>query len=194
MGIDINVWKPELEIKYNNANKIAYYGALASSRNSSAAISIYKNILPKLWLKNNNIEFWIIGSNPPSNIIDIGLKDDRVKVTGFVKNIINLLSNMTFAIIPFQGTYGFRSRIVELMSVELPVITTKDAVDGMGFSHGEGIFFADELNDYIFYSSKFLENNKYLEKNKKIARDSISNKWDLKNTYDKLSHDLYNSI
>ena len=64
----------------------------------------------------------------------------------------------------------------------------------MGFSHGEGIFFADELNDYISHSSNLLEDNKYLEKNKKIARLTISNKWDLKNTYDKLSHDLYNSI
>ena len=65
--------------KYNSSIKIAYYGALASIRNSSAAVGIYENILPKLWLKNNKIEFWIIGSNPPSNIINIGLKDDRVK-------------------------------------------------------------------------------------------------------------------
>ena len=63
-----------------------------------------------------------------------------MKVPGYVEDLSSILSDVDLAVIPFEGKYGFRSRLIELMYYGIPVLTTEDAIWGMGFTPGIDIF------------------------------------------------------
>ena len=74
-------------------------------------------------------------------------RDPRVKVTGFVEEVAPLLASMHAAVVPWIGRYGFRSRVVELMAVGVPVVATPDAVAGMDLHDGEEILLGESTEE-----------------------------------------------
>ena len=146
MGIDFEKWSIKRE--FSTPQRIAYYGGLGSKHNQQSALFCYNEIMPLVWDKLNNIELWIIGSNPPKDIRNLELIDNRVKVTGYLKNVQDTLKTMSVVICPWNGTYGFRSRIIEIMALGIPTITTSDAISGMDLKDSEGIYIAQDSNDY----------------------------------------------
>ena len=130
MGIELKKW----EIKRNIISplRVGYYGGLQSTHNQNDALKCYNKIMPIVWETFKNTQLWIIGSSPPINITNIPAIDDRVHVTGFVEDVKNILSTMSVVICPWEGVYGFRSRIIELMALGIPIVTSREAVEGMG--------------------------------------------------------------
>jgi glycosyltransferase involved in cell wall biosynthesis len=142
MGISMEKWP----YSYDPATppRVAYYGGLGSARNSKAALACHREVMPVVWSRRPDAEYWIIGSNPPQALRDLEA-DVRVKVTGFVEQPPELLGSMSVVLCPWQGTYGFRSRVVEVLAAGAPMVAFRDAVDGMDFSDGEGIVLVDDL-------------------------------------------------
>jgi glycosyltransferase involved in cell wall biosynthesis len=50
---------------------------------------------------------------------------------------------MTCVACPWSGTYGFRSRLVEVMSLGVPTVASREAVWGMELDTSGGILLAD---------------------------------------------------
>jgi len=67
------------------------------------------------------------------------------EVMGFVADLGAATTDVQLAVIPWQGKYGFRSRIIELMALGIPVLTTYDAVWGMGLTNGNQLLL---INDF----------------------------------------------
>lgn len=51
---------------------------------------------------------------------------------------------MALVLCPWSSTYGFRSRIVEVMSLGILVVATSDAVYGTGLELSEGIILVNK--------------------------------------------------
>ena len=162
MGIDFNKWNFKREI--TSPQRIGYYGGLGSIHNQNSARFCYQKIMPLIWSELTDIELWLIGSNPPKDIRNLELIDNRVKVTGYIKNIQDILKTISIVICPWNGTYGFRSRIIEIMALGIPIITTKDAISGMDLKNSEGIYLARDPIEYAKISLTLLQ-----EKNKNIS-------------------------
>jgi len=170
MGIDFNKWAVKREI--TSPQRIGYYGGLGSVHNQNNAKFCYEKIMPLIWNEIQDIELWLIGSDPPKNIRNIELFDNRVKVTGYIKNIKNTLKTISVIICPWNGTYGFRSRIIEIMALGLPIITTNDAIFGMNLKDSKGIYIADNLIDYSEICLTLLQ-----EKNKNISEGKMNSQY-----------------
>ena len=139
--------------------------------------------MPHIWSKIPTTELWIIGSNPPDNIKLLSKKDNRLKITGYVKDVENILRTMTAVVIPWSGTYGFRSRVIEVMALGLPLVTTQDAVNGMGLKNGKGIYMCSDLECMIEKLTKLMCNE---QKNKILgeeAKNQIIKMYNFENTY-----------
>lgn len=136
MGIDLSrwpyCWRPE------SPPRVAYYGGMGSPRNQSSAIECLRQVMPTVWASHPDARLWIVGSNPPPTIRNLEA-DARVRVTGFVDEVGPLLGTMSVVLCPFSGTYGFRSRVVEVLAAGAPMVAFHDAVAGMDLVHGDGI-------------------------------------------------------
>ena len=191
MGIDFKKWSIKRE--FSTPQRIAYYGGLGSKHNQQSALFCYNKVMPLVWDRLNNIELWIIGSNPSKNIKNLSLIDNRVKVTGYVEDIKEILKTISVVLCPWNGTYGFRSRIIEVMALEIPIITTKEAIRGMGLKDSRGIYISEKSTDYSNFSIELLQENKKNISDGMYNRKFSSNLYSLKKTYNRVP-DFINSI
>lgn len=184
MGVKFETKCSISDPKPNNKTtfEVCYYGGLGFKKNSDDAIRVFNEISK---IDNDTISYKIIGSNPPQNIKN--LKSKKVAVVGYVENLELAFKNCDLAVIPFSGKYGFRSRIIELMYYGVPVLTTNDAVWGMGFTNNENIFIIKNENNFSLQISKLLLDNELRNKIAKNAQQKVLKEFTFEETYDKFS-------
>ena len=191
MGIDKSKWN---EVWKNPETvNIAYYGGLGSEHNKNSAMLVLDEIMPKIWVEFPKAEYWIIGSNPPDEI-KILAENPKVEVTGFVEDVAKLLTQMSVVVIPWKGTYGFRSRVVEVMAQGVPVVTSFDAVDGMNLSDGYGILLTNSESELTEKTLQILRDSEFAVSLSKQAIEIVEKQFTMQSTYGELAEELQNFI
>ncbi len=176
-------------IKQKNEFVILYYGGLGSERNYKAAIQVIDAVNS---IHNLSIKLKIIGSNPPLLLKKIAENNEKVTLLGFVENIADEFQNIDLAVIPFEGKYGFRSRIIELMHYGIPILTTSDSVWGMGFKHNFNILIYDNNLPHELETS--LIDYKLRNAIAVNAKKTIEEEFTFEKTYQKFASDLHKII
>lgn len=146
--------------------------------------------MPRVWQKQPETEFWIVGSNPPSAIQKL-TQDRRVTVTGFVKHPQDVLRMMTAVLCPWSGTYGFRSRVVEVMALGVPIIATPEAVAGMELEDDKGILLAETDERLAHHALTLLRDICWAREQSVLARQQVETKYSFAATYDRLAQELH---
>lgn len=187
MGIDLASWPYSWNPQ--RPARIAYYGGLGSPHNQQAALRCLDRIMPEVWNRFPETTFWLVGSNPQGALLKRS-EDPRVVVTGFVEDVQRLLRTMTAVVCPWSGTYGFRSRLVEVMALGVPVVTTPDAISGMEFEDGHGVLVGQGDRDLAQHVLSLLSDDHYSIQQSRNARFEIEGRYDVSNTYGKLIKDL----
>jgi glycosyltransferase involved in cell wall biosynthesis len=187
MGTDLSrwpyCWRPA------NPFRLAYYGGLGGRHNELAALRCHDHIMPQIWKTFPDAELWLVGSNPSERLRRL-TSDSRVKVTGFVEKVQDILCTMSLVLCPWSGTYGFRSRIVEVMALGVPLVATPAAVDGMELESGRGIILADSDNALAERALELLSAPHQLEAQSRLARSEMERLYNLDNTYGRLMTEL----
>jgi glycosyltransferase involved in cell wall biosynthesis len=188
MGIDFDSFSKPKSIKSNKL-VILYYGGLGNPRNVNEAIAVYEYFVKE----NPNIdEYRVVGSNPPSHLKDFINVDPRIRLTGFVNDLSDVFADVTLAIIPFWGKFGFRSRIIELMYYHIPVLTTSESVWGMGFTPDEDIFLFGDYKEMKLKAEGLIKNQSLLEDVSRAAKLKIENTYSFASTYELFARKLLN--
>ena len=192
MGVDLNLW-PYSSQPCSGVTRFAYYGGLGSLHNALDAQHCAKHIMPKIWERIPDAEFWIIGSSPPDSVLELA-KDPRIHVTGYVEDVGGVLADVVALICPWSGRYGFRSRLVEVMALGVPTIVTPEAVDGMEFDDGSGVFFCSKDEEFAAVAIRLAEDSALLEESSRLARSSVERLYGFESTYGRLASDLLGQI
>jgi len=129
MGVHLEKWPYGHEP--SDPPRLAYYGGLNTTARELAVLQCVEEIMPVVWDRYPECEFWVVGANPTPKIVRLG-DHPRVRVTGFVDDPAATLGSMWGLLCPFSGQFGFRSRLIEVMACGVPIIGTPDAVYGMG--------------------------------------------------------------
>jgi len=91
---------------------------------------------------------------------------------------------------PWSGAYGFRSRIVEVMALGVPLVASPEAVDGMELESGRGIILANSDNAMAERALELLSAPDQLEAQSRLARSEMERLYSLENTYGRLMTEL----
>ena len=187
MGIDLTKWT----YRWSPAAppRVGFYGGLNARLNRQSALRCARQIMPLIWRDVPDTEFWIVGANPPSEIADLQA-DPRIHVTGFVKDVASVLATMRVVLCPWRGTYGFRSRLIEVMAVGTPVVATPDAVFGMGLEAGRGLLLAEEDGMLADHCCMLLRNLAMAHNHSVQAREQVDRQFNFDTTYGRLARDL----
>jgi glycosyltransferase involved in cell wall biosynthesis len=188
MGIDFSCFSKPKSVKSNKL-VILYYGGLGNPRNTNEAIAVYEYFVKE----NTNIdEYRVVGSNPTARLKDFIKVNPRISLTGFVNDLSCVFADVTLAIIPFWGKFGFRSRIIELMYYNIPVLTTSESVWGMGFTSDVDIFLFENYEEMKLKAERLIKNQNLLEDVSKAAKLKIENTYSYATTYELLAKRLFN--
>ena len=183
MGTDLGLWPYSWQPV--SPPRIAYYGALSTQHNQRDALRCYEKIMPRVWSEFPEAELWLIGSDPPESLRRL-TSDPRVKVTGFVEDVQSLLASMALVLCPWVGTYGFRSRLIEVMALGVPLVTCPDAVYGMDLEHGKGLFLGADDKQLAGHVLSLIRSPKLSQEQSRLARQSVEERYSVGSTYERL--------
>jgi glycosyltransferase involved in cell wall biosynthesis len=181
MGTDLSLW-PACWQPVTTPRRVAYYGGLGSLHNQQDAHLCYREIMPVIWEQFPDVELWIVGNDPPAIIKDLE-RDARMHVTGFVENPQDILKTMSLVLCPWSGTYGFRSRLVEVMALGVPVVASQEAVFGMCLDEGQGIVLAETPAAMAERALNWISNPMELQQQSLLARSQMERKFSYQVTY-----------
>jgi glycosyltransferase involved in cell wall biosynthesis len=173
---------------------IVYYGGLSNPRNTNAALEVYNSITGSHAFETQTWNYKVIGSGPPKVLSDLAIQDPSVQVLGFVEDLGAALSDADLAVIPFEGKYGFRSRLIELMHYGVPVLTTRDAIWGMGFIEGTHLFIYENGENLGEKIMQLLSDPAKRNRVALNAKSFIETEFTFEATYLKLSRELKKMI
>ena len=176
-------------VKEFKGEKIVYYGGLGNNKNEADAkivIDLYRNlklIIPNLTLK-------IIGSNPSTDLKNYVNNDSNIDLTGYVEDLEFCLKDVDVAVIPFSGKYGFRSRLIELMYYQIPIVTSSDAIWGMGFTINKDIMIYSDLHMLASDAKSIIQDISKLRVIADSAREKVIREYSFEATYVEFSRKM----
>lgn len=141
-GVDTNYFK-------NNGSddeKIVFLGDMSTPPNNDAVRYFVKNIYPKI-LEDYEIPFYVVGRNPSYYIKSLA-DEKHITVTGSVDDVRTFLTKDSIFITPMISGTGIKNKILEAMSMELPVVSTSIGISGISAKDNEEFLLADNEQEF----------------------------------------------
>ena len=126
---------------FSQRSDLVFIGNYEHRPNVDGVLYFVKDVFPQVLKKIPTIKFFIVGSNPPQEII--ALSSDNIVVLGFVPDITDVMNQVRISINPLRFGAGIKGKLITCMSYGLPCIGTSIAAEGMSLTHEKNILIAD---------------------------------------------------
>ncbi len=127
---------------FHRRSGFIFIGGYRHSPNVDAVLHFVGNIWPLVRAQLPGVEFHVVGSDPPAEILDLDGKDG-VHVLGYVPDIAASLSHVRVAVAPLRYGAGLKGKVVTGLAHGVPCIATPVAAEGMHLQDGVNVVLAD---------------------------------------------------
>ncbi len=173
-GVDTHLYRP-LPANQNTAH-LLFIGKMSYPPCSDAALYFCREILPLIRQRAKNAELWIVGREPPQEVMN--LEGDGVHVTGWVEDVIPYYERSSVCVVPLRAGGGTRLKILEAMSLGRPVVSSSIGCEGLDVRDGEEILIADTPEEFAEKTSRLLDDLKLRQSISIKARQLVENQYD----------------
>lgn len=155
----------------NIINSVAFLGRMDYQPNIDATMWFVDNIFP---LINKDINFYIVGSNPPAKISNLAKVSDRIHVTGFVDDPFYILNSCSAIVAPMQTGGGIQNKILEAMALGKVVITNSLGANPIiGAKDQVNLLCEDNISQYANLVNDVVNNKETYENIGKNAKKFV---------------------
>lgn len=178
LGVDINFFCPtNLQYKYCNQKPILLFtGIMNYGPNEDAAIKLINFVFPEIYKFYPNALLYIVGSNPTNRIIQLAKKYDGINVTGYVPDIREYYKMCYLYLCPLSYGAGMKNKVLEALSMGLPVIATSQAVSGLP-PRIPGVIVSNNFKNFIENCLELISNENLVSSLSEKARSYIVNNY-----------------
>jgi GT2 family glycosyltransferase len=131
---------------FDERQDIMYLGGYQHPPNVDGVLYFIEEIFPKVKDKIPNLKFYVVGSNPPPELIAKGTED--ILVTGYVKDLSEYVDRCRLSVAPLRYGAGIRGKIATSLSYGLPCVSSSLGVEGMRLTDGHDALIADEPSEF----------------------------------------------
>jgi len=128
-GVDLEYWNRTSGAL--GQNTIVFTGGMRYAPNTDAALQLIHHVLPRVRQSVPDARLLIVGHSPPPALVEAGASTPGVEVTGFVDDVRPYLEQSTVFAAPLRFGAGIQNKLLEAMAMEVPVITSQLAADGL---------------------------------------------------------------
>ena len=167
----------------NTENSIFHLGAMDWKPNVEGMNWFLKQVKPLIEIKNN-IKIYIAGKNMPTNYITYQNKNTIIQTS--IQDAKKYIQNKGILFVPLLSGSGIRIKILEAMSLGVPVISTSIGAEGIPYINQKNIMIADHPIDFANAIHTLIENPAMAKKignngrtliKRYFAKNSIIKKW-----------------
>jgi sugar transferase (PEP-CTERM/EpsH1 system associated) len=155
---------------------LLFVGSMDYHANAEAVIWFCREIWPQLAAEFKNLDFKIVGRNPPPAVQ--ALASPRIVVTGTVDDVRPHYHEAFAVLVPLRVGGGTRLKILEAMAAGVPVISTRLGAEGIAAEDQKEIFLADTPADMSAAIQSLLTNPDLAPRLRKAARTLVESRYD----------------
>jgi polysaccharide biosynthesis protein PslH len=161
---------------------LLYVGNMDYTANAHAVIYFCKEILPLVRRAVNDVELWIVGSDPLPEVRR--LVGDGIRVTGRVDDVVPYYRQSSVCIVPLRAGSGIRLKILESMALGRPVVSTSLGCEGLDVEDGTNIMIADSTEQFAEKTIRLLTDAALRDSIASNARQLVETHYD----WDAIAH------
>ena len=169
-GVDYDYFSPkEFTCPFKQAGDevMVFTGAMDYWANVDAVSWFAKDVFPYIQRKMAGAEFYIVGSNPTTEVKQLGALAG-VTVTGRVDDVRPYLRHAKLVVAPMRIARGVQNKVLEAFSMGKPVVATSNALEGIERQHLYHCHEKNEENEFAHACVQELSGNvRYYEQNRK---------------------------
>ena len=120
---------------------VVFTGAMDYWPNVDAVVWFANEIFPAVRAQYPDTSFYIVGSRP-GTAVNALTAVEGVTVTGRVPDIRPYLAHAHVAVAPLRVARGVQNKVLEAMAMARPIVTTPEALEGVGARVGEEVLCA----------------------------------------------------
>ena len=149
-GVDTKQFKPGKH-DYGHSNTLLFTGNMDYDPNVDAVLYFVDEVFPLIFAAFPQVKFIIAGQRPIEKVkaLDNG---KNILVTGFIPDLSETYNNASVVVAPLRFGAGTQNKVLEAMSMGIPVVCSNIGFKGLGIEDGQGAFmrlgstdFADQV-------------------------------------------------
>lgn len=137
-GVDTTYFTPRSDPQMN---AVIYTGGMNMFANKDAVMHFIKDVWPIVRAKTPDAIFYVVGQDPPPELLEIGQRDSSIRVLGFVDDIRPYVAKSAVYVVPLRVGGGTRMKVLDSLAQGKAIVSTSVGC--------EGIEVTNELNIYI---------------------------------------------
>jgi glycosyltransferase involved in cell wall biosynthesis len=189
-GVDTEYFQSVGYRKSNN-NKLAFLGGSLHYPNVDALMYFCKEIYPQVCQDIGDISLTVIGEFTENSILKT---NNSVRFTGYVDDIRPYLNDCTLLIVPIRIGGGTRLKILEAMSLGIPVVSTSIGCEGIDVEKDKNIIIADSSHDFAKSIKAVLNDESFRHSLSRNGRHLVKKKYNWENIASRLEKIYQNEL
>ena len=127
--------------------RLVFTGSMDWYPNEDAALHFCDCILPLIRDELPDIKFYIVGSNPTSQVLKLR-RINGVIVTGSVEDVRPYVAGATVYVVPLRIGGGTRLKILQALAMGKAVVSTSIGCEGLNLQQDKHLLVADEPRQF----------------------------------------------
>ena len=170
-GVDTFFFDPSLtyESPFAQAEMaIVFTGAMDYWANVDAVIWFAQEVFPLVKQQCADARFYIVGSKPTNQVLQLAEADESIIVTGRVEDVRHYVANAAVVIAPLRIARGIQNKVLEAMAMAKHVVVTPAAMEGIAVTENiqiavaeEPSAFAEQVVNYLHALNTIALENRY---------------------------------
>jgi glycosyltransferase involved in cell wall biosynthesis len=155
-GVDTEYWRRPDGAEATRT--IVFTGVLDYRPNADAALHLIRRVAPIVRRSVPDLEVVIAGRNPMRDLLLEAERWPRITVTGSVQDLRPHLARAGVFVAPLRFASGMQNKLLEAMAMEVPVVTTPVAADGLRIDDADGppVAVAADAGTLAAHAARFL--------------------------------------
>ena len=122
-GVDLDYFRPQREGGPASPARVVFTGNMSYKPNVEAVGDFVSRILPRVWARRPETEFYIVGKDPSPAVRRLA-DGRRIVVTGRVDDVRPYFDAATVAVAPLRIARGLQNKVLEAMAMRVPVVAS----------------------------------------------------------------------
>lgn len=135
------------QMPHSTTNSLVFYANLETQAATQALINFCEQTLPYVWQEKPETTLTIVGANPSAAVQALAA-DPRITITGSVADVRPHLEKASVALAPFLVAADNQFKILEVLSMSTPVVTTTRCSQALRTVPGQHLLAADGPQAY----------------------------------------------
>lgn len=176
LGVDYSYFSEDIPVE-KVPGRVTFVGNMATPANADSVRFIIDEVIPK----SKKIKEALFIGNCPESLLKEYESNQDVKFTGKVKDLRAEVKSGIVFLTPIAYGTGIKTKILEAMAMEMPVVTNTIGAEGISGVNGEHWYVSDEPDELAKYVDHLMESPSECEFIGKTSKQFVKEffQWDI---------------